>query len=122
MGITAVNRRLHVLTLAIEMTILGVTNAGGGHAIEDDLTTPFTKLTDVNVGMYIVGEALPAASGLPGYSRFTTSASVPTWLVGTGAPTGTSCATGTLYSRTSGGTGTKTIYGCAGGTGWTVIQ
>ena len=42
---------------------------------------------DANVGLYIVGEPVQAGSATPiGYSRFTTSTSLPTWLVGTNDP------------------------------------
>jgi hypothetical protein len=102
-----------------DLTILGVTRSGGTNSIEDDLTGP--TLTNANVGMYIVGEPVQAGSSFIGYSRFTSSTSLPSWLVGTGAPSGSSCTVGDLYSRTSGGSGTSTVYGCVG-TSWTAIK
>src|SRR5271156_76345 len=93
-----------------DITILGVTNSGGTNSIEDDLTTPQTQLTDANVAMYIVGEQVTANGSNIGYSRFTTSHSVPTWLVGSSSPTG-SCNIGSLYSETA---GTFTLGGCRG--------
>jgi hypothetical protein len=107
-----------------DVTVLGATNlSGGGSILVDDLTN--TTLSDAHLGMYIVGEPVQANSTVIGYSRFTTSPSVPAWLVGTGQPSGQTCAFGALYSRTSGGTGTGSIYGCTGGGSsppWSVIK
>ena len=63
----------------VYLTILGVTNSGSSATIKDDLTGP--TLTDTTVGMYVVGEPVPSSTA--GISRFTTSGSVPTWLIGT---------------------------------------
>jgi hypothetical protein len=108
-----------------DVTVLGVSNSGGTSTdtIADDVTN--TYLTDPAVGMYIVGEpvfqgAASSYSGV-GTSRFTTSLNAPSWLVGTSAP-GSSCATlGALYSQTTGGLGTSTLYACISGA-WTVIK
>jgi hypothetical protein len=96
-------------------TILGAVNSGGTYTIADDLTN--TNLTDTTVAMYILGETVPAANNSVGYSRFTTSSSQPTWLVGSSTPSGT-CNAGQIYSSTS---GTNTIYGCRGSGGWFAI-
>ena len=96
-------------------TILGAVNTGGTYTIADDLTS--TDLTDTTVGVYILGETVPAANNSVGYSRFTTSSLQPTWLVGSSTPSGT-CKAGQIYSSTS---GTNTIYGCQGSGGWAVI-
>jgi hypothetical protein len=88
-----------------DMTIMGVTTTSG-NSIYDELTS--TQLSDSNVGMYIVGEAVGG-----GMSRFTTSFNVPTWLVGSSSPSG-NCATGSFYSETS---GSDTLWGCKGPTG-----
>jgi hypothetical protein len=107
---------------ACDVTILGVTNlTANTTTIQDDLISQ--GIPDANLAMYIVGEPVQAVSSSAiGYSRFTTSPSVPTWLVGTGGPSG-SCKVGSLYSRTSGGSGANnTIYACATGTGWTGIK
>lgn len=107
-------------------TILGVfkQGGGGGNAILDQLTN--TTLTD-GTGVYIVGETIQAGSGSGynsiGYSRVTTSSATsaaPTWIVGTSP--GSSCTTGDLYSRTSGGSSPSTIYVCAGGMWGTAIK
>jgi hypothetical protein len=85
-----------------DITILGATGPGGSvNTIKDDLTS--TNLTDATVGLYIVGE--PMFTGA--YSRFTTSTSLPTWLIGQNQPAG-SCAVGDLYSATSAGS----FWGC----------
>jgi hypothetical protein len=105
-----------------DVTILGATNsAGGGSILEDDLTN--TTLSDAHLGMYVVGEPVQANSTGIGYSRFTTSPSVPAWLVGTGPPSGSTCAFGALYSA-SGGTQASSIYGCTGASNgpWTPIK
>ena len=108
---------------ACDVTILGVTS-GANHSIEDDLTTPQTVLADTHLGMYVVGEPVKQNGAPIGYSRLTTSTSLaPAWLVGTGAPSSSPCAVGSLYSNASGASGTvKTIYGCTLGGVWTVIQ
>jgi hypothetical protein len=99
-----------------DLTVLGATQSGSSSTIRDNLTG--TTVTDGNVGMYIVGESVQAGSTGVGYSRFTTSPNVvssnptaPNWIVGAAQPT-TPCAIGSLYSRTSGTTGT--LYGCQG--------
>jgi hypothetical protein len=108
-----------------DATILGVTNGGGAgtNSIQDDVIN--TTVSDTNVGMYVLGEptlggSSPAAVGT---TRLTTSPNFPVWLVGTTAPSGmgTCVPTGSLYSRTSGGTSPSTLYGCIGTT-WTVIK
>lgn len=99
-----------------DITVLGVTRSSGTNSIEDDLTSPHTQIADPNVAMYIVGEPVQAAGSTVGYSRFSTSPSVPTWLVGPNSPgTGGSCAIGSLYSATSGSSGT--LFGCRGSSG-----
>lgn len=111
---------------------MGVTNlscgtgCSGGSAItiQDDLTG--TPLSDVYVGMYAVGQ--PLVGSATGYSRFTTSLNLPSWLTGT-TPPGNSCpsgATGSFYSCTTTsnncGTGTtKTLWACVGQT-WVGIK
>jgi hypothetical protein len=100
----------------------GITNT-----IEDDLTS--SAVTDVNVGLYALGEPVQGSGATVGYSRFTTapshSALTPTWFVGTSVnPNTASCgsvANGSLYSRgVSGGVGT-TLFGCVSGS-WTTIK
>jgi len=112
-----------------DLTILGV-SGGGSLTIKDDVSG--TNISDATVGMYVLGEqVVQGASNTPiGYSRNTSSPSVPTWLVGSVAPpagTGT-CATGALYSCT--GTTNEctnslsvmaTIWGCAGAS-WVKIK
>ena len=111
-----------------DTTILSATLSGSGNTIEDDLVLPNQSdifVADPNVAMYVLGEPVVGTAGgtssVLGYSRFTTatrSATAPTWLFGTGAPTG-NCNVGSLYSCT--GTGcqlgsvTATLWQCAGG-------
>jgi hypothetical protein len=102
-----------------DLTVLGVTKSSATYSILDDLSN--AKIPDTYVGLYIVGEPVIGNSTSIGYSRFTTSPSVPAWLVGTGTPSGSGCAVGALYSRTSGGSGTGSIYGCTGGS-WVTIK
>jgi hypothetical protein len=114
-----------------DLTIVGVSGGSVGRpTIRDDLSS--TNVIDPTVGIYVLGEqVVQGASYTPiGYSRITSSPSVPTWLVGSVAPpsgTGT-CATGALYSCT--GTTSEctnslsvmaTIWGCAG-TAWVKIK
>jgi hypothetical protein len=83
-----------------------------------------TKFSDLSVGMYVIGQSSGTANI---YTRFTTSPSVPTWVVGnptvSSVPTG-ACAVGSLYSNTSGNATNGTLYACApGGTGvWTKVK
>jgi hypothetical protein len=98
-----------------DFTITGVTSSSSTNSIRDELTSPATQISDANVGMYIIGEPVQGIGSTAIYSRFTTSLSHPTWLVGTSDPTGNSCAIGSLYSRTSGTSGT--LFGCRGNSG-----
>jgi hypothetical protein len=107
-----------------DVTILGVTNTGGSgtNSVQDDVTS--TTLSDAKVGMYVLGEpVLGSSNAAVGNTRLTTSPNWPVWLVGATAPSmmGTCVPTGSLYSRTSGGTAPATLYGCIGTT-WTVIK
>jgi hypothetical protein len=64
-----------------DLTLMGITRLTGTNTIKDELTSSAsTPLTDMNVGMYLVGEAVPGGGG---YSRFTTSTSAkfPTWVI-----------------------------------------
>jgi hypothetical protein len=110
-----------------DITILSVgqtPQASIAATIKDELTG--TTLTDSTVGMYVLGEPVGTSAG---YSRFTTSPNLPTWLVGTmpQAPSA-SCpttATGSLYTCTTKsnncGITTKTLWACVGGT-WVGIE
>jgi hypothetical protein len=110
-----------------DLSIVGVTNAscnpgcpgGSPVTIQDDLTN--ATLSDVNVGMYMLGQPLSVGPTTSGYSRFTTSLNLPTWVTGTmPQSTSSSCpatATGGLYSCTTttngcGTGGTKTLWAC----------
>jgi len=109
-----------------DITIMGVTNGTSGSGI----TTIYDQvsgatLNDSSLGMYILGE--PVQSGTTGtndtflgYSHFTTSLSWPTWLVGTGQASGTTCPSiGSLYSVTSGAA--PTLLECES-SGWAPVK
>lgn len=83
-------------------------------SIRDDVTgTSLSTQTDDHVGMYVLGR--PASGG---YSRFTTSPSAATWVLGNptdkSTPSG-SCATGSLYSNISGTPNVPALYVCTVG-------
>jgi hypothetical protein len=110
----------------VDIAISGVTGASGINTIEDDLTN--TTLTDTVVALYDLGEPVQGGGAPVGYSRFSSSPSVPapTWLVGTAsAPNNASCtavANGSLYSRGSNAaSGSNTLWGCIGGK-WVAIK
>jgi hypothetical protein len=107
--------------LPTDLTIMGVSRSSttGLISIEDDLNG--ASLSDTNVGLYLVGEPVTANSSVLGYSRFTTSLSVPAWLVGAATPTSPCPAIGDLYSNTNSG---NTLWGCVGapGAGWKLIK
>jgi hypothetical protein len=108
-----------------DITIMGVTNgtSGSGIATIYDQVSNNTKLSDSNLGMYILGEPVQSGSTgtndtFLGYSHFTTSLNWPTWLVGTSSPSG-GCHVGSLYSVTSGSG--KTLWECEP-TGWQPVD
>jgi len=96
-----------------DLTILGATSSAGNTIYDQqNNNTILSSVTDPTVGMYIIGEQVSAGStnSSIGNSRFTTSPSVPTWIIGTGSPS-TPCASGDLYSITTGTSG-YTLWGC----------
>lgn len=105
-----------------DLTIAGVSAGTGTKTIEDDLPGGST-LSNSTVGLYVVGEPVGAATGKPGgTSRFTTSRTVPTWLVGTQLPSGPSCTVGDLYSYTSAPSTVSALYACTNANGtWSAI-
>jgi hypothetical protein len=107
-----------------DISILGASSSQGTNLIKDEVAS--STLTDTNLGMYILGEPVTygSSNSIAGYSRFTTSinTTVPTWLVGTAAPSGSSCGAGTLYSCTSSAC-SHTLWECdGGGITWGVIK
>jgi hypothetical protein len=107
-----------------DLTVMGITSSANNTIQDDVADTLLAESTDPTVGMYIVGEQVTLVSGsLTGYSRFTTSPSIPTWRVGTADPPIGSCSIGTLYSRTSNSsTSPPTVWGCTGSSSWTPIK
>lgn len=119
---------VHLTANASEVTILGTTRSGGTSTIKDDLVSK--SITDANVAMYAIGEAVQGNNGgTIGNSRFTTSTSsnALTWLFGPNSPTGSNCSVGSLFSCTGTTTSCKqganvvTLSGC-GTTGWYPIK
>lgn len=111
---------------AQDITILGASSAGGGTTIQDDVVPngagTTTTITDPTVGIYALGEPVPITGTASGYSRFTTSQSVPAWFLGSTQLGSVTCndAKGSIYSATGIG-GTGTLWGCIG-TNWVKIQ
>lgn len=110
-----------------DLSIMGANNAGGSAStitIKDDSFTPSTQLTDTSVAMYALGEKDAITAGA--YSRYTTSPNAATWVVGAGTPppSGTTCSRGSLFSciGTNTACGSKALYDCKSGTGWTGIM
>jgi hypothetical protein len=101
-----------------DLTILGATSPGGSniYSIYDEITG--AHLTDSNVGIYALGEQTSIGTNNLAYSRFTTSPGIPAWFVGSSPNGGTGCATGSLYSVTSGSP--PTLWGCVHGK-WTSV-
>jgi len=95
-----------------DITVMGATSSGTNTIVDELSNTTLASSTDPTVGMYVLGEQVTAGGSGVGNSRFTTSPSVPSWIVGTTAPT-TPCAIGDLYSITAGTSGT-TLWGCVG--------
>jgi hypothetical protein len=117
-GGTSLTNLIHISSQAgnvSDLTILGATCAGCTNTIYDELTPPtlLTSASNANVGMYVIGEPVYSNGSASYYSFFTSSPSVPTWLVGSATPSG-SCATGQLYSTTS--SATYTLWACAAST------
>lgn len=103
---------IHITNLhtVSDLSIMGANNAGGSSGtvtVQDDLTLATIK--DTSVGIYALGNKETGNY----YSRFTTSPTVATWVVGPQVPA-VGCALGSLYSciGNSSGSGTN----CASGT------
>jgi hypothetical protein len=119
-----------------DVTILQVTLQTAPNTsttVEDDVTASVIAAPSTgppqSVGMYVLGAAI---AGTGGYSRLTSSpidpstnsinTVVPAWGVGTQmAPTGRCSKPGALYSNTTGGSSTPSVYVCTGSNGWRQI-
>jgi hypothetical protein len=112
-----------------DLSIVGLANIGGSgtYSLHDELTGAL--LSDASVGIYALGEQ--PSSGI-GYSRFTTSPSLPTWGTGSASPTPLAgCTRGSIYSCTggssckNGGTGPSyALWDCkasGSSTAWTPV-
>jgi hypothetical protein len=104
-----------------DLTFMGISSGSGStNTIVDEVTnTTLSHSSDATVALYLVGEPMTSGNySALGYSRFTSSPSVPAWFSGPTIPSNTSCtANGSLYSVTS-GTTAPTLFGCIGGK-WT---
>lgn len=105
-----------------DISIMSVARGTATNSIEDDLTlvTASTTLTDVNVALYVIGEPLKAAGSTIGYSRFSTSPNVPTWVVQKTTTPPSSCIAGSILSNSTGTSG-NTLWICTGTT-WTNVE
>jgi hypothetical protein len=103
-----------------DLTLSGITSSAH-NTIKDDITqTTLTFATDPSVGLYVLGESVTAGTNnTAGYSRFSTSPSLPTWLVASGPPS-SPCATGSLYSDTS-GPASQTLWTCVN-KAWKIVK
>jgi hypothetical protein len=103
-----------VVNNVCDITIMGVSGSANNTIVDALTNTTLTYSSDPTVGMYILGEQVTAGSNQSGIgnSRFSTSPSIPSWVVGTNVPTDP-CSTGDLYSITSGTAG-HTLWGCQG--------
>jgi hypothetical protein len=122
-NVTAVSNITNVIHIynnnnVSDLTLLQVSKGGATYTIEDDTISVAsggpTRLTDNQVAIYSIGE--PMSGGL---SRFTTSAQVPAWLVGSVVPS-SSCIIGTLYSDKS--SSDPTLYVCTGPSTWMNVK
>ncbi|MGA8732829.1 MAG: hypothetical protein WB558_02810 [Terriglobales bacterium] len=106
-----------------DLSIVGVSNEGGSgtSTIRDDVTsTSLFGTSDPSVALYVLGE-----KANNGYSRFTTSLNVPTWVTGTAVPAASTCTQGSLYSctGTSNSCANTALWGCPlTRTVWTAIK
>ena len=95
-----------------DIAILGVNANGATNTIQDlSTTTTLTSATDPIVATYMLGKSQSVSGTVTAHSRFTTSASVPSWVQGSVAPTGT-CKIGSIYSYTSAPSTTDALWVC----------
>jgi hypothetical protein len=99
-------------TAVQDASFIGVTSGNSsGTSIKDEASG--ATLADSHVGIYALGDPFSV-----GYSRFTTSRTVPSWFTGSPvAATGSACgaATGSIYTATTTAVGTGTAWACVGG-------
>jgi hypothetical protein len=117
---TGVNNVVHISNATgapTDLTLMGI--SGGTNAIQDDVAG--STITSSPVALYVLGEAM----GTAGYSRFTTSKSLPAWFVGSAPKSSGACpsgmSNGSLYSVTAAGAGAPTLSGCVGGN-WVALS
>lgn len=104
-----------------DVSLVAIGANGSTNTIRDDVTgNTLSSASGSTVGMYTLGEPVTAGGSTVGYSLFSTSLNVPSWIVETsGSPAG-ACKVGSLLSNPIGVSGT-TWYVCTP-TGWSNIQ
>jgi hypothetical protein len=121
-----VNAVVHTVTAnaVTDLAVMGVTKGAASYSIEDDWSasgSSTTKLTDSTVALYVMGESASVTHATNSFSRFTTSPTLPVWIQGkTNAPASCSIV-GSLYSNTSGISGSKNSWYVCTSTGWVGI-
>jgi hypothetical protein len=126
-----------------DVALLHISNGStaGADAVLDDVTGTVVGVIPAGgasstVGMYLLGTSVVDSNGEVAVPRFTTApgifgtsgGGVPTWAVGSMAPSGSSCGltgangAGSLYSNTTGKFGSKnTLFICIGGS-WKAVS
>jgi hypothetical protein len=112
-------------TAVTDVTVLGVSTNGATDSIKDEQTS--TTLLDGTVAMYVLGEPVTAGGTIVGYTRFTSSPSVPTWIyVGNPTPNITppgQCNAGSIATNYLGKVGNNnTMWVCTGNNNWTNVM
>jgi hypothetical protein len=109
-GGSGVTNVVHIVgSTSTNVTLLNVTANGATTTIQDDVSGPtLSASSNPAVAIYALGAVVS-----PGYSRLTTSPTIPSWVVGATTPptSGVTCPQGSLYSNTAGGT-SSTWYVC----------
>jgi hypothetical protein len=108
--------------LVADISVMSVARGISVNTIDDDvsLSTSSTTLQDANIAMYVIGDPLKAAGSTIGYSRFSTSPNVPTWVVQKTTTPPSSCVAGSILSNSAGTSG-NTLWVCTGST-WTDVE
>ena len=109
-GGSGVTNLVHIAgSSSTNVTIMNGFPNGATNAIQDDVTGATLGATlNPTIAIYALGAPIST-----GFSRFTTSPTVPSWVVGTSTPptSGITCPQGSLYSNTA-GTASHTWYVC----------
>lgn len=133
-GGTGVTNVVHITTTntVSDISLLTIGSNGSTNTIRDDVTgNTLSAASGPSVTVYALGEAVTSNGTTIGHSLFSTSLSVPAWIVQTSStgPTG-SCKPGSMLSNPNGGSNTtwyvctpSGTYLCTSGTPcWTIID